>query len=182
MGLNCLIWTILTFFTSVFVVLFVVFLADLPEVFVKRFSGKAGKKARKGTSASAEELTPDDIKMYPLVVTLNFKKHVFDPSKRFVQWFIFIWNLPFTLIFSNKRTLLEPLYSFFVCSLVLSETYGESLFVTVTGFRFLFDSKKRERVLLILCAVICMFCVGWLVSGIPTNHLSFQTMGMTKVH
>ncbi|KAM3184031.1 hypothetical protein ACTXT7_009176 [Hymenolepis weldensis] len=59
--------------------------ADLPEVFVKRFSGKAGKKARKGTSASAEELTPDDMKMFPLVVTLNFKKHVFDPSKRFVQ-------------------------------------------------------------------------------------------------
>uniref|UniRef100_A0A0R3TCI2 RFC1 n=1 Tax=Rodentolepis nana TaxID=102285 RepID=A0A0R3TCI2_RODNA len=59
----------------------------LPEMFVQRFSGKAGKKAGKGAAAAAsvEESITDDMKTGPLVVTLNFKKHVFDPSKRFVQ-------------------------------------------------------------------------------------------------
>lgn len=58
---------------------------DLPEMFVKRFSGKAGKKAGKEAATSAEESITDGMKTGPLVVTLNFKKHVFDPAKRFVQ-------------------------------------------------------------------------------------------------
>ncbi|KAM7537952.1 hypothetical protein Aperf_G00000076988 [Anoplocephala perfoliata] len=58
--------------------------ADLPEAYVKRYSGKSGRKAGKGAKPS-EDPVPEDIKTDALVVMLNFKKHVFDPSKRFVQ-------------------------------------------------------------------------------------------------
>lgn len=51
---------------------------------MKKYSGKSGRKPRKGATAS-EDSAPEDNKTDPLVVTLHFKKHVYDPSRRFVQ-------------------------------------------------------------------------------------------------
>lgn len=51
---------------------------------MKRFSGKAGKKAGKGSTVESSA-SQEESKMGPLAVLLSFKKHVFDPSKRFVQ-------------------------------------------------------------------------------------------------
>lgn len=64
-------------------------LADLPDALVKRFSGKAGKKLAK-EAASTESSNSDtalvtDTFRGHLIVTLDFKKYVFDPTKRFVQ-------------------------------------------------------------------------------------------------
>ncbi|KAL5104594.1 Selenocysteine-specific elongation factor [Taenia crassiceps] len=63
--------------------------ADLPDALVKRFSGKAGKKMAKETTsmenANSDANTVTNICSKHLTVTLDFKKHVFDPTKRFVQ-------------------------------------------------------------------------------------------------
>ncbi|EUB57506.1 Selenocysteine-specific elongation factor [Echinococcus granulosus] len=63
--------------------------ADLPDALVKRFSGKAGKKLSKeattAENANADAITAANKLSGHLVVTLNFKKHVFDATKRFVQ-------------------------------------------------------------------------------------------------
>ncbi|KAL5971146.1 Selenocysteine-specific elongation factor [Taenia solium] len=63
--------------------------ADLPDALVKRFSGKAGRKlAKEATSAENANSDTTFITNPPsgrLIVTLEFKKHVFDPTRRFVQ-------------------------------------------------------------------------------------------------
>ncbi|VDM32594.1 unnamed protein product [Hydatigera taeniaeformis] len=63
--------------------------ADLPDALVKRFSGKAGKKLAKETASADTANSNTDIVTNTLdghlAVTLDFKKHVFDTTKRFFQ-------------------------------------------------------------------------------------------------
>ncbi|VDN13849.1 unnamed protein product [Dibothriocephalus latus] len=55
-------------------------LEDLPDSLVQKFGSKGSKKANAGAGAAAN--TAD---LQSLSVILEFKKHVFDPKKRFVQ-------------------------------------------------------------------------------------------------
>ncbi|VDK43407.1 unnamed protein product [Taenia asiatica] len=63
--------------------------ADLPDALVKRFSGKAGRKLAKEATSTENANSDATLVTSPpsgrLIVTLEFKKHVFDSTRRFVQ-------------------------------------------------------------------------------------------------